>query len=262
MKVEGGWKRAMSFVRQGSRNASATLDEQKVQQELPHSITRLTAQPLYIPSASPAWMSLSFWDKYLAPGDIRRQRQLEAAAAPKPQDEIPQAITQPTTTPRIDRAHRTRRKDALFYGGITFTVLSFIVTKRAIRRRQLQVVPQEFTPSNAPAPEVNGGLEAVEALGLATLLSTSALMAAIGAGMKIFDIADLQDMRDIVKRGQGHDLYGGVPETDKEMEEWMTGVLSQKDGGKADLQGEIVKKLAELEELEKARKSTVDDKSR
>lgn len=209
---------------------------------------------------------MSFWDKYLAPGDLRQQQQSASSASP-----VPPSLDAPVTPnipTRIDAAHRARRQDALFFGGLAFTFLSAFVTRRALLRKQLAVFPHlkqipknpnmkievpQFTPSNT-VPKAEGGLDAVEALFLATLNVAAIFMAATGGAMKYFDIADTEDLRGAVRKGVGYDVYSGDSEADKEIEAWFAEVLSRKDGS-GDLKTTIVEKMAELAEIEKRRKS-------
>ncbi|KAK5117455.1 hypothetical protein LTR85_008840 [Meristemomyces frigidus] len=198
---------------------------------------------------------MSFWDRYLAPGDVRARQQLQATPAPSspsPQRDADQPIARPEPAPRIDAAHRRRRQDALLYGGLAFTVLSLLITRRSLLRKQAQtqIRLKTFEPSNTPPPKVDGGLEAVEALGLATLNVFTIAMATTGGLMTYFDVADVEDMRDRVREGVGFDVYGGESEADKELEAWVADVLSRKDG-QGDLKEGIAQKLHELAEMDK-----------
>lgn len=227
---------------------------------------------LIIPATSPSipiihmpesgWMS-SWWDKYLAPGDIRAQRQ---PAPAQPQDnEVNPTPSASTPVFRVDAATRSRRQNGMLFGGIAFLALSMFVTKRATSRKYLSAYPKfvkkqpggkdakldvpTFTQSNV-APQQEGGLDAAEALFLATLGTLSVFMAGTGVAMKVYDIADIEDMRDFVRRNMGEDIYAGDSAADKEIENWMAEVLARKDGT-GDLQTSIVEKMAELAELDK-----------
>ena len=199
---------------------------------------------------------MSFWDRYLAPGDLRARR---LALAPTPplatEEQLQQAAIQPYTTSaaveRIDPARRARRQNALFFGGLAFTMLSAWVTRRSLIRKR-PPVPTTFTPSNAPLPKGEGGLDAVEALGLATINTVSVFATAIGAGFIYWDIADIEDLRDKVRKGVGFDVYGGETDADKEIEGWVAEVLARKDGY-GNIKDEIVDKLMELEQKERAK---------
>lgn len=198
---------------------------------------------------------MSFYERYLAPGDLRARQQHQSNSSTSSQTNPGAPVVPPNLRPKpaakADDATRQRRKDALLYGGVVFTFLSMFITRRALIRRR--TYPKAFEPSNGEAPKVNGGLEAVEALGLATLNVSSLAMAAAGGLMTYFDIADIEDMRDVVRQGQGYDVYGGRPDADKELEDWVKDVMTKKDeeGGGFDLKGSIAGKLQELAELEK-----------
>ncbi|TKA69979.1 hypothetical protein B0A55_08072 [Friedmanniomyces simplex] len=196
---------------------------------------------------------MSLWDTYFAPGDLRRRQQLEAAPplSTPDQDAATKAANDRLDAPpqRINAAHRQRRQDALLYGGVLFTLLSLLITRRSLQRKKLPF-PKTFEASNAPPPKSDGAMDAAEALGLATLSTLSIAMLAAGAGSKWFDIADIEDLRDGVRRGVGFDVYGGDSEADKEMEGWIADVLSRKDG-EGGLKESIASKLKELEDIEK-----------
>ncbi|WPH00853.1 Hypothetical protein R9X50_00368300 [Acrodontium crateriforme] len=194
----------------------------------------------------------SFWEKYLAPGDVRATPQPETT----PSDATQDANESQQPEPRIDPAHRARRQNALLFGGMAFTVLSAIVTRRALARKRI-AIPSSFTPSNATPPKVDGGMEAVEALGIATLNVFSVAMLASGALMKAYDVADLEDMRDAVRAGVGYDVYGGDSKADKELEAWVADVLSRKDG-MGDLKSGIAEKLLELEQRESSKQALAE----
>lgn len=204
---------------------------------------------------------MSWWDKYFAPGDLRHSLHNNAS------NPVPTEESKPSPTPgplkRVDAATRARRQNGLLLGGIAFTCLSAFVTKRALSKKHLAAYPKfvqkaadgqklhvpTFAQSNTP-PQAEGGLDAAEALFLATLNVASVFMLGLGGFMKLCDIADVEDLRDWVREGVGHDIYAGDSEADKEIEAWMADVLSRKDGV-GDFKTSIVEKMAELAELDK-----------
>ncbi|KAI5357457.1 putative altered inheritance of mitochondria protein [Septoria linicola] len=211
--------------------------------------------------------SSSWWDKYFAPGDIRQSRPIPQETI-STQDEIVKpevSLLGPKYTERADASTRARRQHALLYGGLAFTLLSAIITRRALNKKHLAAYPQmvkqataqggsklqmpTFAPSNTP-PKAEGGLDAAEALGLATLSVFSVFMAGTGLFMKLNNIGDVEDLRDWVRAGVGYDVYAGDTEADKEIEQWMAEILARKDGV-GDLKTTIVEKMAELAELDK-----------
>lgn len=76
-------------------------------------------------------------------------------------------------------------------------------------------------PEIAPyhGPRIHGPKDAAEAFGLATLNVFSMMMVAIGTGMRVFDIGDLEDLREKVGRKEkkfGHS-DGGIEGAIEEM---------------------------------------------
>lgn len=219
----------------------------------------------------------SWWDRYFAPGDIRAARRQEEQKQQLVDAKAQEQRPAPIIPNRIDAAHRARRQNALFFGGLAFTALSIFVTRRALTRKQritsiyphLAKTPKgskdpklevpHFTTSNNQA-KAEGGLDAVEALFLATINVGAIFMAGTGAAMKFFDIADVEDVRDLVRKGMGQDIYGGEAEADKEMEEWVAGVLAKKDEeGAWNLQSTIAEKLKELDDIEKRKAGKITE---
>lgn len=190
--------------------------------------------------------TMSFWDQYLAPGDIRKGRAALEAQHDKAEEQAVKAAEQ-ERPPRLSPAARSRRQNGLFFGGIAFAALAVLVSRRAVSRKLLSA--GKLTAAGNNDAKVAGGLDAAEALGLATLNVVGFGMAAAGAIAKIFDVADIEDLRAGVRRGVGFDVYGGNEKADKELEEWVAEVLSRKDGG--GLKDGLASRLAELEKLAK-----------
>ncbi|KAK3691006.1 hypothetical protein LTR37_018908 [Vermiconidia calcicola] len=188
---------------------------------------------------------MSLWDKYLAPGDIRR-RQL---AQPTKDDTSQQPIAKPTpqpSPPRLDAGHRVRRQNALLYGGLAFTFLSLLVTRRTLIRKKLELLPINPDPNAiTPGSRADGTREAIHALGLATLNVFSVAMASVGAAMTYFDVADMEDVR----KNLGWSVPAGDSAADREIEAWVAEVLA-KDGEKGLKEG-MASKIAELQERDK-----------
>src|ERR1700761_338872 len=160
---------------------------------------------------------MSLWDRYFAPGDIRAQRQIqhEQDAALKIQRDLALAkeAASQRPIPRLDPAARARRQDGLFFGGVAFTLLSLFITRRALAKKNLALAANPDA-----AIKVDGPLEAVQALGLATLNVFAFAMAGVGAAMKYFDFADVEDLREGYRRALGYDVHSGESAADKEIE--------------------------------------------
>ena len=103
----------------------------------------------------------------------------------------------------------------LLLGGTTFLALSIALTRRAIHRRKLSLVPKYYHPNNRPpANPPNGAVDALEALNLATLNTLSFGMMLVGGGMFAMDVCSLEELR-----GRVHEGMGGRDAAAREAEE-------------------------------------------
>ncbi|KAK6431415.1 hypothetical protein LTR95_012425 [Oleoguttula sp. CCFEE 5521] len=202
---------------------------------------------------------MTFYDTYLSPGDLRARR-----SALTPRQTLHSTADKSTQTPlqilpnlapaRASPATRATRQNALFLTGLAGLSLAALLTRRSLRAKRLPT-PSTFTPSNAPLPPVEAGLDAFEALSLATLSTVSVFATGFGAAAMWFDIADAEDLRERVRWGVGFDVYGGGGgggEGDREIEEWARGVMEKR--AWTDVEGmkeEVVGKLMEIEARER-----------
>jgi predicted LPLAT superfamily acyltransferase len=111
---------------------------------------------------------------------------------------------------------------------LAFAIASLTLTRRALRKRLYLPTPPFYQPSHNTLPTVSGGMEAVDALFLATLNVTAIGMAAVGTFMVGWDVAEVEDLRAAVNRGAGFDVYGGDKEADREMEGWVQEMFAKK----------------------------------
>jgi hypothetical protein len=178
---------------------------------------------------------MTFWERWLAPGDIRAQLRRERSVR-DPKDSTLQ-IASITTSPmsetrpvreRLNHTQREWRKGSIFLGGLAFAIASLTLTRRALRKRLYLPTPPFYQPSHNTLPTVSGGMEAVDALFLATLNVTAIGMAAVGTFMVGWDVAEVEDLRAAVNRGAGFDVYGGDKEADREMEGWVQEMFAKK----------------------------------
>ncbi|KAI9819283.1 MAG: hypothetical protein M1827_007440 [Pycnora praestabilis] len=126
---------------------------------------------------------------------------------------------------------RSRRQLGLFFGGCVFFGISTLITRRSLLRRYAATRPAFYHPSNRPAGDVNGAMEAFEALNIATINVLSFAMMGVGGALWVFDISTLADLRTRVREGMGFggDRVGGEKDADEEMEEWLATVLERRD---------------------------------
>ncbi|KAK4985968.1 hypothetical protein LTR66_003184 [Elasticomyces elasticus] len=127
-------------------------------------------------------------------------------------------------------ASRSRKQLSLFFGGATFFLFSTFITRRALARKYVATRPLLFSPSNRPPSDVNGAIEALEALNLATVNVVSLMMMLAGGTLWAFDISTMDDMRRRVRGGLGVDGSGKtMQDAEEEMEEWLATVLARKE---------------------------------
>lgn len=91
---------------------------------------------------------------------------------------------------------RSRRQLGLFFAGSTFVMLSTLITRRSIVRRYQLTRPAFFHPSNMPPViPINGTLEALEALRIATINVFSYSIMFGGGLLWAFNISTLADLK-------------------------------------------------------------------
>ncbi|PGH14349.1 hypothetical protein AJ80_05939 [Polytolypa hystricis UAMH7299] len=165
---------------------------------------------------------------------------------PPPQPPVTQEQQQPPP-PSLQQTLKDRVPNSyrLLFGGGAFFLFSLIVTRRSLARRRISSIPPFHTSAPNYKPKVNGGLEAFEALNIATINVVSLAMLGIGTGMVAFDINTIEDLRRKVRGGLGVD--NGPERSEKELEEdfeeWVVGVLNRKT--EKEIQQEKIGKSAE-----------------
>ncbi|KAL8413659.1 hypothetical protein RB594_005065 [Gaeumannomyces avenae] len=138
---------------------------------------------------------------------------------------------------------RSLKQLGLFFAGAGFLLWSTSVTRRAVARKQLAAAPKFYHPSTyqkptaaardsgggpATDPDADGGMIAAQALGLATLNVFSFAIMMTGGLSWGFDISSVDELRG---RAREHIMGEAAGKTDeeseKEVQEWMEGVLSR-----------------------------------
>jgi hypothetical protein len=115
-------------------------------------------------------------------------------------------------------------------GGVAFFGLSTLITRRSLSKRFRANIPSYYQPNTRPN-EINGGLEAFEALNVATLNVTAFSVMTIGGLLWATDISTVDDARVKVRGAMG--LEGESAEVQRqaneEFEEWLASVLARKE---------------------------------
>jgi len=151
-------------------------------------------------------------------------------------------------------SQRARRQLGLFCAGAGFFAITSLITRRSIVRRYKATVPKFYHPSNKSNFEVNGALEAFEALNIATINVMSVGMMATGGLLYAFDISSLDDMRQKVRKQIGVEGIRTDQDVEEEIEEWFATVLERKD-----LKEQFKKKAKEIKETREVK--VKEDKS-
>jgi hypothetical protein len=149
---------------------------------------------------------------------MSRQQQIpppQSLSAPEPQSSV--------------FSRRSLRQLGLFLGGAAFFGLASVITRRSLVRRYKASAPKFFQQSNRPNAEVDGAMEAFEALTIATVNVFSLSIMFTGGTLWAFDISSLEDMRRKLRGGPGIDGEGRENAAEEEMEEWLATVLARKD---------------------------------
>ncbi|KAL4778681.1 hypothetical protein BJX76DRAFT_352423 [Aspergillus varians] len=157
--------------------------------------------------------------------------------APSPTQTEDTPTQTPTTTTKQDtpdalpKLWTPQTNTKLFFGGALFFTLSLFATRRALTRRLKASIPPYYTSAVYHKPEVNGGMEAFEALHLATINVLSFSMMASGGVLWAMGINGLEDMRAYVKKTMtsgGRELTGSDQELEKEVEDWVRRYLGKR----------------------------------
>lgn len=180
--------------------------------------------------------------------------QLSTQSGPRSTSTRPQSYSNTFTRPEPEgesrwqtlwTSRRSRQQFSVFAAGAGLVLLSSLVTRRALARKYLSLKPKGlFSPSNdvKPAP---GGLDAAEALGLATLNVTSFAAMMVGGGLWAFDISNMEELRAKVRKGM--DIDGkdkSEAEVEEDIEEWMAVMLARLQGKNDKDIGEMIKQAA------------------
>ncbi|EXJ55000.1 uncharacterized protein A1O5_12739 [Cladophialophora psammophila CBS 110553] len=150
----------------------------------------------------------------------------------KPAEPTIEAVQLPA--PQPTQTERVNRNKLIFGAGAVFFAFSLLVTRRSLARKRLAASPAFY--ANAPghqaeqAKKVNGAMEAVEALNIATINVLSLTMMATGGALWYLDINSLAEARRKLRGGLGIDGTGkSEKQAEEEFEEWMATVLARKE---------------------------------
>ncbi len=152
---------------------------------------------------------------------------------PRPEPEpVSEALT--SSPPQPIQTNRPNRSAVIFGAGALFCAFSLVITRRAFARKRFASNLAFY--NNAPAHQadqatkVNGAVEAMEALSLATLNVLSVSMMATGGAMWYMNINSLADARRTIRGGLGVDGSGrSEKDAEEDFEEWLATTLARKE---------------------------------
>ncbi|KAJ9294897.1 hypothetical protein DTO271G3_6459 [Paecilomyces variotii] len=159
------------------------------------------------------------------------------STAPAPPSSSNDQNEQSSSSPRsassslaLTNASRVPNNVRILFGGLSFFLISTVVTKRALHRRFSAMIPPYYTSSVYHKPDINGALEALDAFSIATINVLSLGMVGTGMVMYALDVNSPEDLRKYVRRNYGVDVAGAGQgttdnETDKEIETWLQNSL-------------------------------------
>ncbi|TVY36558.1 Altered inheritance of mitochondria protein [Lachnellula subtilissima] len=126
-------------------------------------------------------------------------------------------------------SQRSRRQLGLFFAGAGFFAVTTAITRRSIVRRYKATIPKFYQPNNRPGFEVNGAMEAFEALNIATINVLSVGMTLGGGLLWALDVSSIDDMRRKVRINMGVNASPEDSEAEKEIEEMIATILERKE---------------------------------
>jgi len=154
--------------------------------------------------------------------------------------ELPTTQQNPETS-STDIAPRTTsfQPRVIFAAGLAFSALSLLITRRSFVRKRLASSPAFYTNSPShhqhQSQTVSGGMEALEALNIATVNVLSLAMLSSGGLLWYFDINSMEEARRKLRGGLGVDGSGRTEgDAEEEFEEWMASVLTRKEKKEVD----------------------------
>ncbi|KAF2819890.1 hypothetical protein CC86DRAFT_374618 [Ophiobolus disseminans] len=124
-------------------------------------------------------------------------------------------MTQPTTTPVTPpprpppepayegtpiTSQRSLRQLSIFLLGGACLLATTALTRKAVWRRQLRVMPKFYEPNTNPHEYFSPFHDAIQALNLATMNCASVGIMAVGGAMWTFDIANLREAQASLRR--------------------------------------------------------------
>ncbi|RKF61143.1 hypothetical protein OnM2_044003 [Erysiphe neolycopersici] len=150
------------------------------------------------------------------------------------QEELPSPVIETSNVgkSRLDIfSSRSLRQFGIYTAGAGLFVASMAITRRSIMRKYHRDIPKFFASSYPANIEVNGAMDALEALNLATINICSVALMTTGGMLWAFDISSLDDVK---KRRQMNAIRQADPArsdelSEKVIEDWLTSLFERKE---------------------------------
>ena len=157
---------------------------------------------------------------------------------------LEESVRQPEPEPVVEASERSasdiaqtsrpNRNKVVFGAGAAFFVFSLVITRRAFVRKRFAGTPAfyaHFPEHQAEqAKKINGALEAMEALSLATINVFSFAMMATGGTMWYFNINSAAETKKAIRGGLGvAEKDSSEEEAEENLDELMAALLERKE---------------------------------
>lgn len=128
---------------------------------------------------------------------------------PAPTEPSPQTPPEPLPDRRTPiTSARSLKQLSIYFLGSACLLASTAITRKAIHRRNLRIVPKFYEPNTNPHEYFSPFQDAIQALNMATMNCVSVGIMALGGAMWTFDIAGLAEARSVLRRRLGyHRIY-------------------------------------------------------
>ncbi|KAF1913619.1 hypothetical protein BDU57DRAFT_520558 [Ampelomyces quisqualis] len=117
-------------------------------------------------------------------------------------------------------SQRSLRQLSIFFLGGACLLATTAITRKAVWRRQLRVMPRFYEPNTNPHEFFSPFSDAIQALNLATMNCASVSIMAVGGAMWTFDIANLKEAQASLRRRLNYDsIYKSEDEIPRNLSE-------------------------------------------
>lgn len=124
-----------------------------------------------------------------------------------PGNSSPPASPEPAYESTPITSPRSLRQLSLFFVGAACFLASTAITRRAIYRRQLRIIPKFYEPNTNPHEHFSPLHDALQALNLATINCVSLGIMGVGGALWAADISGVEELRAVTRSRLGYELF-------------------------------------------------------